>query len=238
MNPNNTKVKKEKSSLKKFQERVTFSLLLNLFYLLFRAFSLTYRYKVIGLENRDNAAKLHKKGALSLGSWHKNSWGSVSWHIGQPCAPLISQSKDGELVAFLSSRIGMTPIRGSSTRGGTLAIDALLTAMEEEGKYAAIMVDGPKGPPKRVKPGIVYVAKKQGTPMIPVTAIGKSNWVINSWDRTRIPKPFTTIVIMFGKGIPVPPDANNEVFTEFQNKMKVALDDQEEEVLRILRNES
>ncbi len=77
-----------------------------------------------------------------------------------------------------------------------------------KGASGGITVDGPKGPRHVCKPGIVLIAEQTGAVIVPGTAVGKSYWEFNSWDKFKIPKPFTTIKVVFGDPISVPKGAS------------------------------
>ncbi len=79
---------------------------------------------------------------------------------------MISQSSDGELIASLASRLGLVPVRGSSTRGGRDALMAILRALKKNPGVIHI-VDGPTGPKGIVKPGLMAMAQVTGAPIFP-----------------------------------------------------------------------
>ena len=49
-------------------------------------------------------------------------------------------------------------------------------------------------------------------------------WVLNSWDRMMIPKPFSRVLMRFGRLIEVPRDASDEELERYQQKLQDALD--------------
>ncbi len=71
-----------------------------------------------------------------------------------------------------------------------------------DGYHAGLAVDGPKGPIHEVKPGVIYLAKKTGAPVIPVLTSAKPSIVMKkAWDRYMLPVPFAKAVILFGEPI-------------------------------------
>ncbi len=80
---------------------------------------------------------------------------------------LISQHQDGEIIARIISRFGHRAVRGSSTRGGALALRALIR-LGRVGADLAVTPDGPKGPRQVVKLGVVQLAKATGLPIVPL----------------------------------------------------------------------
>ncbi len=135
--------------------------------------------------------------------WHGRIFLLPYLYGGRRCKMLTSHSRDGELVARWASRFGLEPVRGSSSRGGALALRRLLRALRA-GHEVVVVPDGPRGPREIVKPGLVALARLSGAPVVP-TALGAwPEWRLGSWDEFRIPKPFARCVMRFGKPIHVP----------------------------------
>jgi len=84
-----------------------------------------------------------------------------------------------------------------------------------EGGRGGITIDGPRGPRQVCKVGIVLVAKETGAPIVPVVAQAQAVWEFNSWDRFKLPKPFTKIVMLYGEPFTVEKDASNEKVDEY-----------------------
>ena len=121
---------------------------------------------------------------------------------------LISQHKDGELVARLSEKMGMQVVRGSSTRGGEAGMKALIRAIRKTG-YGAVTPDGPKGPRHKAQSGIILLAKLTGYPIMPATYSWKRKKFLSSWDRFLVPFPFSKGILIYGNPIWVDRDADN-----------------------------
>jgi lysophospholipid acyltransferase (LPLAT)-like uncharacterized protein len=117
-------------------------------------------------------------------------------------AILISRHRDGELASELVSRLGFKVVRGSTGRGkgGARAFLEMLKLIEN-GFTVAITPDGPKGPREVVKPGIARLSMVTGAPVYPLTFGCKSCFTLNSWDRFKIPKPFTKCKVLLGEPI-------------------------------------
>lgn len=126
-------------------------------------------------------------------------------HRWQKIHVLISQHRDGELIARIIQRLGFVSVRGSTTRGGTKAIFEMANK-GTSGYDVAITPDGPKGPKFKVQLGTVYIAQRSGMPIVPITNSAKSRWTLPSWDGFLIPKPFSKAVIIIGEPIYVPPE--------------------------------
>lgn len=128
--------------------------------------------------------------------WHRNLLPIGLQRAGVPIAVLISSSKDGELIAGPVSELGYIPVRGSSTRQGTEATRELLRISKTH--QIGITPDGPKGPPKSISPGVLTIAYLAKIPIIPIQAELSREWVFNSWDKFRVPKPFCRAFIKYG----------------------------------------
>lgn len=204
-------------------------------YYLVRIMVLTYRIRYFDVPHRDAAQKLHAHGSFCLALWHEHLFAGILVHRKMKFAPLASLSKDGDIVAYVMDRFGFRTIRGSSSRGGEEARDELV-AITGEGWFTAITVDGPKGPRRRVKGGIVDVARRTGVAVLPMAALGDRQWVLTkSWDQFKIPKPFARVAVCYGEPIPVPEGTQGLAFGDVKARVKAGLERAErgaEEVLR------
>lgn len=128
---------------------------------------------------------------------------------------LISQHTDGEYIAQVLNRLGFGVIRGSTTRGGARALKALVDKARE-GYPIAITPDGPRGPRFIVQSGTIYLGKKTQVPIIPVAVGFSSYWELPSWDRFRIPKPFSRALMFYGNPIQIPSNLNEEEMERYR----------------------
>lgn len=113
---------------------------------------------------------------------------------------MISQSKDGELVAKMALRNGWNPVRGSSSKGGMGALKKMITNLKEK-KLAAHIIDGPKGPSGIVKAGVIRLAHAANAVIVPLSVSAEKAWFFNSWDKFLLPKPFSKVFLRFGEMI-------------------------------------
>ena len=135
---------------------------------------------------------------------------------------MISQSKDGELAARLAQRLGLVPVRGSSTRGGETALAAILKALKKNPAVIHI-VDGPQGPKGIVKPGLISMAQMSGAVILPVFVSANRAWIMGSWDRFLVPKPFSKVTIEWGPPLVVPQDLDPAQNEEFRSEIEQRL---------------
>ena len=142
--------------------------------------------------------------------WHRYQLLLAYVHRGQGVCVLVSQSRDGELIAQTVHRLGYRTARGSSSRGGASALRDVLRNLEE-GRSVAFTPDGPRGPLDSVQPGVVAAAQSSGLPVVPVTWAGGPAKALRSWDRFLIPKPFGAYHVFYGEPFRLgPEDADGE----------------------------
>jgi Uncharacterized protein conserved in bacteria len=153
------------------------------------------------------------------------------WRDGEPLSVLISQHRDGQLIARTVAPLGVGAIPGSSTRGGTQAMRAMLK-MLKAGDCVGITPDGPKGPRMRATGGIVAVARLSGCPVIPMAYSTRWQRRLKSWDRFLVPLPFSRGVVLWGQPITVPKDLDEAGAEHWRLKIEQTLNAQAEEADR------
>jgi len=189
--------------------------------MLVKALAATYRIRIIGIENEQRALKNHRN--LIYASWHQRFFPGIALFCDRnPIAIMISQSRDGELIARVVAKFGWEPVRGSSTRGGVAALRRL-RSLASKGYNFAHIVDGPKGPFGAVKPGLLHLARMVDKPIVPVITSAENRWVFNSWDRFMVPKPFSRILVRFGDPVHVPPKIDSASFEQKRRQLEERL---------------
>jgi lysophospholipid acyltransferase (LPLAT)-like uncharacterized protein len=154
--------------------------------------------------------------------WHERILAFAGFFRDCRCRVLISQHGDGEMIARIIERLGMVPIRGSSTRGGARAILELIREAREPVNIA-ITPDGPKGPRHRFQEGAVYLASRTGLPIYPVTVAFARSASLPTWDGFIVPAPFTKALIRVADPIRVPADIAREDVEPVRAKLEDAL---------------
>lgn len=122
---------------------------------------------------------------------------------------LASRSRDGEIVTRYVRYFGLDVVRGSSSRGGAVALRRLAATLAA-GDDVAVIPDGPRGPRCRLQPGIVALAALSGAPVVPLAFAGSPAWRLSSWDEFLIPMPFARCALVFGEPAAVTRDADRE----------------------------
>lgn len=135
---------------------------------------------------------------------------------------MISKSRDGDLVADFFRRLGFRPVRGSSSRDGKQALAALVADVQDH-PFAVHVLDGPQGPRGVVKPGLVVLAGQSGAPVVPVYISMSRAWVLRSWDRCLIPKPFSRIVIRWDEMMTIPGNMDERAFEDARQRIETRM---------------
>jgi len=166
-----------------------------------RLISRTYRYRWVGREVERDVLKAH--GSVVYASWHQRFFPGITLFASRkPIAIIISQSRDGEMIARVADMLGWRSVRGSSTRGGMRAMKEI-RALSIQGYRFGHIVDGPQGPFGVIKPGLITIAQFVGAPILPVIISAERYWLASSWDRFMIPKPFSRVGVRFAAPINV-----------------------------------
>jgi hypothetical protein len=110
---------------------------------------------------------------------------------------LVSRSRDGERMSRFARRFGLAVVRGSSSRGGVGALRALARILGQGGDVV-VVPDGPRGPARQVRRGVVALAARTRTPVVPVAFAARPAWRLSSWDRFLVPLPFARCALAFG----------------------------------------
>jgi lysophospholipid acyltransferase (LPLAT)-like uncharacterized protein len=136
--------------------------------------------------------------------WHEVLLPLLWQHRRQDIAIVVSENRDGQYLADFARGLGYRAVRGSSSRG---AARALLGAVRElrAGRTVAFTPDGPRGPRRELKPGVVAAAQRGGGVIVPIHARVDRAWRLDSWDRFLIPKPGARVTVAYGRPFEVAP---------------------------------
>jgi hypothetical protein len=154
--------------------------------------------------------------------WHGQLLPLLWTHRDRDVAIMVSEHRDGEIIARVATSLGFRLVRGSTSRGAARAL--LMASRElESGFDLAITVDGPRGPAKSVAPGALIIAQRTGAPMVPTAASANRAWRLRSWDKFMIPKPFARITVAYGDPILVARNTARDA-AEDTDGVRVAID--------------
>ena len=179
----------------------------------------TTRWDIERAEQVEDIIK-NGKGVIAL-VWHSRFMMLTSAWKKQYQLPyvLISRSRDGDIVAHTSHRLGLKTIRGSTkkaakakgtakAKGGAMASLDIVTALENNG-CIVVTPDGPRGPRQRLGDGPLRLSKLTGAPLMPCTFAIKNRKVFNSWDRLVLPLPFGKGKIIWGTPVTIKDTASD-----------------------------
>ncbi len=190
-------------------------------YLYMRLVRMTSRIEFRGADAMDRARAT--SGQFILAFWHSRFPMMQYSYPYDTIAVLVSQHRDARMIGRVMALHGLSTVHGSSTRGGTAAMRALLRAVRA-GSDLAITPDGPKGPRRRAKSGVVTAAKLSGLPVIPVAFSSGSAIRLRSWDLTLVPRPFGRGLFLYGDPIEVPRDLDADGEEACRRRIEEALD--------------
>jgi len=180
----------------------------------------TCRVRFSGVDNI-RAAEACGGGYL-LALWHEHALTGSAGYVNQPVGALVSASRDGEYLSFLFKRMGVVPIRGSSSRRGREA-RAEIGKFIHAGLAIAISVDGPRGPNHVCKPGIVDMARTSGAAIVPGAAVAGRFYRLGTWDGLRVPLPFSKMVMHHATPVFVPRETSGPAFEQWQREIERCL---------------
>jgi len=136
---------------------------------------------------------------------------------------LVSQHQDGTYLVQALNSFWIDAVRGSTSRGGAQAVRRLLDEVQQA--HVFITPDGPRGPRRQMKDGILYLASQTGTPIIPTGFAAPSAWTIRgSWTDLVIPKPFASVYGVLGSPFVVPPDISREELADYRQRLQAEMD--------------
>jgi lysophospholipid acyltransferase (LPLAT)-like uncharacterized protein len=167
---------------------------------LLRALASTWRYE---FRNRGALLSLRRRNEPFIFSlWHGQLLPLIWLHRGEGVRLLISEHRDGEIIARVAHGIGYQTVRGSTKKGGGRALLALARALEN-GEDVAVTPDGPQGPARVSQPGALVAAARAGAVILPIVAHSRRAWRMNSWDSFLIPRPFARVTVAYGEPLRV-----------------------------------
>ena len=177
----------------------------------------TLRFEVDGWAEYDRACR---QGSVVLSFWHDQIFAATYFWRKRGIVVITSQHFDGEYIARIIESFGYGTSRGSSSRGAVKALLGLNKRLAE-GLDVAFTIDGPRGPRYQVKPGPLLLSRKAGRPIVCFHIEPLRYWQLKSWDRTRIPKPFSRVLVQIGRPLQVPPQADHAAWMDsYQQEME------------------
>lgn len=157
-----------------------------------------------------------------LAFWHGTMLLPWFLHRDDGFAALTSKSKDGDLLAKQLKHWNYKVVRGSSSKGGDVALGIMID-LAKNGFSIAITPDGPRGPEYKFKAGAVVTAKKSNVPVVLIGIGIKSKKKLKSWDKFQIPNPFTNVKVIYSDPVYVDTklsyDETSKIIDECEKKL-------------------
>lgn len=165
--------------------------------LIYEVWCRTLRYTEVNRETVKAIVQRNETAILAL--WHDELFPLMHVRGTWPLAAIVSQSRDGELLARFLEGMGIKTARGSSSRGGARAGVKAVQLMRKEKRLLCVTVDGPRGPRHKVKGGVIQISVLAQAPIVPVRMHMSCSKKFASWDRFQLPLPFSKVRIVFGE---------------------------------------
>ena len=206
------------SRAKKLRRKVLTWLVCQLGWVLLRVLRWTARPQLVNRGVFDQMRE--RQQAFLVAFWHGRLLYPAMSHTGLGITPLISLSRDGEMIASTIEKLGYRTIRGSGSRRSRQAMEEMIELARKPGEILVITPDGPRGPRHVLQPGVVKIAREAGIPILPLSFAAKRPIVFKSWDRFQFWKPFSRLVMIYGD--PITLDSQGD-FVEQADQVREAL---------------
>ena len=156
----------------------------------------------IMVEGRKNYQTiLNSNNSVIFSVWHGQLLSIVYDLRDEPINAVAGTHSDADYISSIASRWGWNMIRGSSKERGNIAYKKMIKILNNKGSSVFITPDGPTGPRRVPKLGIIRAAQTTGAAIIPVSVHSTKRWGFTNWDTFYLEKPFGKIYIKYGNPI-------------------------------------
>lgn len=210
-------MKNFKAEFKRFKNKYAFEIISSIVNALFKLEKIFYSCKCIN----------YPKEKCVFALWHAHQCGVFSCNMYKKTCIMVSNSKDGEIISRAANAVGVETVRGSQNRGGTKASLQLIKRIKEDDVNGALTIDGPRGPKRIVKKGIIEIARMTQTPIVPAVYWSPQKLFLKfkSWDEFRFPLIGTKLVMLFGDPINVPIEPTEEEIEKIRKEVEDKLNE-------------
>jgi len=170
-----------------------------LIFLLVGLWRATLRIRLEGKEHWDGVADAGRPVIFAL--WHQRMLPPIFYRAWSGDVTMASRSRDGDVIAGFLFFWGFRVARGSSSRAGGEALAQMIREIRKGAPAADLTTDGPRGPARKSKPGLLLRASALDAPVRPVGASSTRPHFAGSWDRYMIPLPFSRCVVRVGAAV-------------------------------------
>ncbi|UCE85632.1 MAG: DUF374 domain-containing protein [Deltaproteobacteria bacterium] len=153
-------------------------------------------------------------------TWHRGLLVMAHYFRDRDVVVMVSRSRDGDLIDGVLRRLGYAPSpRGSSSRGGSTGLRGQIQRVRE-GHFGGVLCDGPRGPARRLQPGVLVLARQAELPIQTVAFAGRPCIRFGSWDRVILPWPFARVRCLWGKTFPPPAPGDDAGFERLRSEVE------------------
>ena len=192
----------------------------------------TLTWKVEGAEHYESIIRSGRQPIIAF--WHGRILPATWFFRNRGIVALTSANFDGQWIARVIEHLGNRTVAGSSSRGGMRALLQLKRELMR-GHPVAFALDGPRGPARVAQPGAMWLAAATGSPLLPFHAEASRYWTNSSWDRTQVPKPFSTVAVVLGEPLFVGGTSRSAVQEELRQKLEDRLKQNEARAYEMLK---
>ena len=187
-----------------------------------------YRTSTWNIEGKHRIKSLLAEGkSVIVATWHSHMLPTFMDLAGNHYYGLAGMHKDADLISKIGNRMGWKLLRGSSSDRGKEVYKEMVNILADNGNVVVLTPDGPKGPAKIPKPGIIRAAQKTNAVILPAMGQSKRRWGFTNWDTFYVGKPFSRIEFIYGEPLEF---SESEDFDLCVKKLKKAIDDLEKKV--------
>ena len=204
-------------------QRIVLAVVPRIVWALLWIFGRTWRFEVMAEDGVTPVLFGQTAGPEIYCFWHQCVLPCTIYFRKSNAVILISRSFDGELITRILQMFGFDAVRGSSSRGSREGLLGLKNVIET-GHTAIFTADGPRGQIYQTKMGPIKLAQTTGAPIGAFHLQPERAWVMNSWDRFLVPKPFTRIIVSWAQWTHVPADLPTEQFEIMRQQLNDAIE--------------
>jgi lysophospholipid acyltransferase (LPLAT)-like uncharacterized protein len=128
--------------------------------------------------------------------WHEELFPVIKSGSWQDWIGITSPSRDGDFMARLVAGWGYKTIRGSASQHGSAVKVLRDTIKLARNNKLCIGVDGPRGPRRQVKIGMLLAAQKAAVPLYLIRIRARGFRFEKTWDKTLLPYPFAKVTVL------------------------------------------
>lgn len=163
------------------------------------------------------------KGRYLFCTWHDSIL--LPLFMGRPhhMSAIVSRHRDGGYLTDLMKKLSIHCVRGSSTAGGVEALREAMTVARK--RHITVTPDGPRGPRRQMKDGIVFLASKARRPIVPMAFHCERCWRIQGrWTDLVVPKPFSRVHMVLDDPVSVPERISRDELSKFTSRLQEKMD--------------